>query len=138
MTNEQEQAELPLDSFLEGLKEDVRTLGGSTKVGRWFIPEKSDEAQRNYVNDRLSAARRERFTDDQVELIMRRAVQSRGSSGALNYLCDRLGMERPKPKDPELERRRAMERFSEAADRMYSAVEELKRHNISVPLRKVV
>lgn len=133
-----DQQDLPLESYLESLREDVKTLGGSTKVGAWFIPEKSQEAQRNYVNDRLSSARRERFTDDQVELIMRRAIQARGHSDALNYLCDRLGMERPKPKDPELERRRAMERFAEAADRMSAAVDDIKRLNISMPLRKVV
>lgn len=134
---QEHQGELPLDSYLEALRDDVKALGGSTSVGKWFIPEKSDEAQRNYINDRLSSGRRERFSDDQVQLIMRRAVQRRGFSLAHYYLCDAIGTERPKPKDPEAERQRAMARFAEAVDRLQGTADDLKRLNINIPLRKV-
>lgn len=133
----QEQEELPLESYLEALREDVKALGGSTAVGKWFIPEKSDEAQRNYVNDRLSSGRRDRFSDDQVQLIMRRAVARRGYSAALNYVCDVVGTERPKPKDPNAERERAMARFVEAAGSMQRVAEDLKRLGVTIPLRSV-
>ena len=131
------QEELPLESYLEALRDDVKALGGSTAVGAWFIPEKSTEAQRNYVNDRLSAGRRERFSDDQVQLIMRRAVARRGYSAALAYLCDAVGMERPKPKDPNAERERAMARFVEAVGGLERSVAELKRFGVTIPLRSV-
>lgn len=135
---QQEQGELELGgTFLEALRDDVKALGGATSVGAWFIPEKSQEAQRNYVNDRLSAARRDRFSHDQVELIMRRAVNRRGFSAAHFYLCDAIGTERPKPKDPAAQRERAMERFSAAAELLDKSVEELKRLNVTLPLRKV-
>lgn len=122
----------PFDSFLEGLRDDVKALGGSTSVGKWFIPEKSQDAQRNYVNDRLSSERLARFSDEQIELIMRRSVTLRGYSAAHLYLCDSLGTERPKAKNPETERERAMERFRESAALVKSAVEDLKR--LGVPL----
>jgi hypothetical protein len=134
---EEKQGELQLDSWLEGLRDDVKALGGSTSVGKWFIPEKSDEAQRNYINDRLSGNRRERFSDSQIELIMRRAVQRRGYSAAHYYLCDALGTERPRPKNPEAERARAMERFADAVERLQVAAEELKRRGVTIPLRSV-
>jgi hypothetical protein len=135
---EQAQGELELGgTFLEALRDDVKALGGATGVGAWFIPERSQEAQRNYVNDRLSAARRDRFSDDQVELIMRRAVHRRGFSAAHFYLCDAIGTERPKPKDPQAQRDRALERFTAAAELLGGCVEDLKRLNITIPLRKV-
>lgn len=132
-----EQQELPLESYLEALRDDVKALGGSTAVGGWFIPEKSDEAKRNYVNDRLSAGRRERFSDDQIQLIMRRAVQRRGYSSAHYFLCDAIGTERPKPKDPEAARERAMARFAEAVERLDHATAEVKRLGVNFTLRSV-
>lgn len=137
MAGEQEQAELPLDSFLEALRDDVKALGGSTAVGRWFIPERSDEAQRNYVNDRLSAGRRERFSQLQIEMIMRRSVERRGFSSAHHYLCDAIGTERPKAKDPEAARDRAMTRFVEATESLEKSLAELKRLGVPLPVRRV-
>lgn len=134
---QEQQGELPLESFLESLRDDVKALGGSTAVGKWFQAEKSDEAQRNYVNDRLNGARRERFSEAQIELIMRRAVARRGYSAALYYLCDIVGAERPKAKDPEAARERAMARFVDAVDRLEAATSEAKRLGLAVPLRRV-
>lgn len=128
----------PWDSFLEALRDDIQALGGSSKVGSWFIPGKSQDAQRNYVNDRLNADRRERFADDQQELIMRRAVESRGYSAALFYLCDAIGTERPKAKNPETERDRAQRAFIDAAQSLERAVGDLKRLNVTLPFRSVV
>lgn len=138
MQQPREQGELELGgTFLEALRDDVKALGGATAVGAWFIPEKSQEAQRNYVNDRLSAARRDRFSNDQVELIMRKAVNRRGFSAAHFYLCDAIGTERPKPKDPDAQLARAMQRFVDAAEGLNASVDELKRLNVALPLRKV-
>jgi hypothetical protein len=126
----------PWESFLDALRDDVKALGGSTSVGAWFNPEKSQQAQRNYVNDRLSDERRERFSDEQLELLMRRAIQRRGYSAAHWYRCDVLGTERPRPKNPETEKERAMAAFVQAAATVKGAVEELKRlgHVVGVKL----
>lgn len=137
---QQQQGEMfvgPWESYLEALKDDVKHLGGSKAVGAWFIPEKSVEAQRGYVNDRLSPERRERFSEEQENLIMRRAIQARGYSAAHWYRCDALGTERPKPNDPETERERAQRAFAGAVDSLGRAIEELKRQGVSIPLRNV-
>ncbi len=127
----------PWESFLEALRDDVGALGGPKAVGEWFQAEKSIEARRNYVNDRLNCERRERFSEEQLELIMQRAVKARGYSAAHYYLCDRLGTERPKIKDPESERDRAMAAFVQGARQMERVVEELKRLGVQMPFRSV-
>jgi hypothetical protein len=136
----QQQAELfvgPWDSFLEALRDDVNACGGSKEVGEWFWKEKSTEARRNCVNDRLNAERRDRFTDEQVELIMRRAVQKRGYSAAHWYRCDVVGTERPKAVRLEDEQARARQQLVQAAEQVQRAVEQLAKLGIPVNLRNV-
>jgi hypothetical protein len=127
----------PWESRADALRDDVKALGGAKEVGAWFIPEKSVEAQRNYVNDRISENRRERFQEDQVELIMRRAIDKRGYSAALWHECDVLGVERPKAKDPESERDRAMRSFVAATKSLERSIEEVKRLGVAIPLRSI-
>jgi ATP phosphoribosyltransferase regulatory subunit HisZ len=115
----------PWGSFNAALRDDVLALGGATRVGAWFT-KKSQDAQRNYVNDRLSADRRGRFKQEQIELIMRRAVELRGFSAAHYYLCDSIGAQRPGEKDPESERDRAKRAFITAADKVDNATKELR------------
>lgn len=127
----------PWESRAEALRDDIKALGGSKAVGAWFIPEKSVEAQRNYVNDRVSDDRRERFSDEQLELIRRRAIATRGYSASFWHECDVLGVERPKAKDPETERERAMREFVAAVDRLDRVRQDLQRQGVSLPLRSV-
>jgi hypothetical protein len=100
MTTERPQEQLFYDSELEALRDDVVALGGPKAVGEWFWPEKSVEARRNMVNDRLNDERRERFTDEQKRLIIRKAREARGFSACLCFLCDDTGFERPKALNP--------------------------------------
>lgn len=94
------QPELFYESYLEALRDDVRVIGGAKAVGLTFHPQKEPEAARNWVNDRLSLGRRERFEDDQERYIMRKAREARGFSAALCYLCDDTGFDRPIAKNP--------------------------------------
>lgn len=96
--------ELFYDSYLEALRDDVNACSGPKEVGHWFWPEKSPETRRNSVNDRQNTEKRDRFSDDQVQLIMRRTRERRGFSAAVTFICDHTGFERPKSKDPENER----------------------------------
>lgn len=92
------------ESFLEALRDDVNALGGPSEIGEWFWKEKSHETRRNLVNHSLNSERRERFTQEQEQLIMRRAREKRGYSAALYFLCDETGFERPKAIQPEDEK----------------------------------
>ena len=129
------QEKLFYDSYFEALRDDVNACGGPKAVGEWFWAEKSIEARRNMVNDRLNGERRDRFTDEQERLIMRRARERCGFSAALAYVCDETGFERPRPlnlADEKAELERAfidsVRRQEQIADRM----ERLTRSPIAV------
>jgi hypothetical protein len=124
----------PWDSYLDALRDDVIAVGGSKEVGEWFWREKTPEARRNCVNDRLNAERRERFTDEQEQLIMRRAVQKRGYSAAHYYRCDVLGTERPKALRIEDQQEKAQREFVEAVARFERSVQTLKALGVVVPI----
>lgn len=85
----------------------------------------------------LKGDRRERFTEEQENLIMRRAIQSRGYSAGHWHRCDMLGTERPKSSDPETEKDRAMRAFVLAAGSLERSVEALKRLGVNLPVRSV-
>ena len=123
----QQQEQLFYDSELEALRDDVNALGGPKDVGRWFWPEKSIEASRNMVNDRLNAERRDRFTDEQKRLVMRRVREKRGFSATLIFICDDTGFERPKVRDPADEQALLVRTIQEASVILKGATERLDR-----------
>lgn len=120
-----EGAALFYDSFLEALRDDVLALGGPKVVGKQLFPEKDLEPARNTLNDCLNPARRERLTDEQERLIIRRAREVRGFSAALYFLCDDCGFERPKAINPEDERAKLMREFTEGVKRLDAIAERL-------------
>lgn len=129
-----DQPELFYDSYLEALRDDVKACGGPKTVGEWFWPDKLVETRRNMVNDRLNTERRDRFTDDQERLIMRRAKQARGFSSALCFICDDTEHERAKPKSAEDERTAAMREFTNAVNRLGPIADKLERLGVVVPI----
>lgn len=125
--SEKQQPELFYESELEALRNDVNALGGTKTVGHWFWPEKSPEAARNMVNDRLNAEKRDRFSDEQRRLIIRKAREGRGFSATLIFLCDDTGFERPRPRDPGDEREQLQRAFIESVQLQRALLERLER-----------
>ncbi len=106
-------ADLFYQSYEEALLNDVKALGGLQTVGKWFHPEKDPITAGRTLADKLNPNRRERLTDEQERLIMRRARDSRGFSAALYFLCDDTGFERPQPKEIEDELARMLREYLE-------------------------
>lgn len=106
--------ELFYESWLDALKDDVRAIGGAKIVGCMFWPEKDPLAARNKLNDSLNPERREALTDEQERMIMRLAKEKRGFSAGLYFLCDDIGFERPKARDPQDEAAALQRQFIEA------------------------
>ena len=127
------------ESYLEALRDDVMALGGPKVVGPWFWPEteKSVEAARNALNDCLNAARRERLTDAQERLIMRRAREVRGFSAAIYYLCDEAGFERPKAINPEDEQAKLMRDFNRNVENLHKLAERIQQNGGPAALKVV-
>lgn len=122
-----DQQPLFYESYLDALKDDVMACGGSKVVGQWFWPDKLFETARNSVNDRLNSEKRDRFNDDQVRLIMRKARDARGYSAALNYICDETEFERPKPKNPKDEALALQERAERTLVEMRQIIDRQER-----------
>lgn len=122
-----DQPALFYDSFLEALRDDVNACGGPKTVGEWFWPDKSVEARRNAVNDRLNEERRDRFTSEQEQLIKRRAREARGFSAALCFECDDAGFERPRPLNPADEAAELQRMFIESVRHQERIAERLER-----------
>lgn len=106
-----ESPELFYESFQEGLRDDVNAIGGAKAVGAMLWPEKDPLAARNKVNDCLNIEKRDRFSEEQEDLIIKLAREKRGFSAGLYARCDATGFERPKPKDPEDEHAKRQREF---------------------------
>lgn len=119
--------DLPYEDYFEALRDDVRALGGPKVVGKWFWQEKEPEAARNALNDRLNATRRERLSDEQERLIMRRAREVRGFSAALNFICRDAGFDNPRPRNPAEELSEVMARAEHLARESRAVAAALER-----------
>lgn len=121
------QAELFYEDYFAALRDDVTALGGAKEVGRWFWPEKEVMAARNKLNDALNSDRRERLSDEQERLIMRRAREARGFSAAVCFVCDDTGFERPKALTPDAQRDRLADAIMEGARTLDRALKAADR-----------
>lgn len=126
-----DQAGLFYDSYLDALRDDVLALGGPKVVGKMLFPEKELEPARNALNDCLNSTRRERLSDEQERLIIRKAREARGFSAALYFLCDDAGFERPKAINPEDEKAKLMREFNEGVKRLGDIAQRLEIHHQS-------
>lgn len=132
-----EGARLFYDSYVDALRDDVNALGGPKDVGKWFWAEKSIEAARNMLNDCLNDNRRERLTDEQERLIMRKARAARGFSAALYFICDDTQFERPKALNPEDERAKRERELIDTVRRAEQLAAELRKLLPGAPLQAI-
>ena len=114
------------ESWLDALKDDVRALGGAKVIGCILWAEKDPLSARNRLNDCLNPERRETLTHEQELLIMRKAKDQRGFSAALFHLCDEIGFERPRAKDPYDETAALQREFIEAIKRQERIAQRLE------------
>ena len=123
------QAELFYESMEEALKDDIRALGGSKVVGAMLWPEFEDEPEktRTRLNDRVSAERRERLSDAQERLIMRKAREKRGWSAVMCFIADDTGFERPKALAPVDEAARLQRAFIESVHQQGEMLARMER-----------
>lgn len=129
------QPELFYDSYLEALRDDVNAVGGPKAVGETFWPEKSVEARRNSVNDRLNSDKRDRFSDEQERYIMRAAKRARGFSAAICFIADDTEFERPKPRSADDDRAQALRTIAAASGDLKRALEVIER--VGIPMSGV-
>ncbi len=121
------QPELFYQSYEEALGDDIKASGGLKVVGKLFFPEKDVPAAGRALADRVNPGRRERLTDEQERLIMRRAREARGFSAALWFVCDETGFERPKALNQEDEQAKLQRDFIESVRQQKQIADRIER-----------
>jgi hypothetical protein len=118
--------ELFYESWEEALKDDIKALGGTKAVGKMLWPDLDIDLARNRLNDRLNTDRRERLSDTQERMIMRRSREARGFSAAMFYLVDDTGFERPKSRAPRDEMTELQRQFVDSVKQQAKIVERIE------------
>ena len=87
-----EQTRLFYEDLNDAIRAVVQALGGSKAVGTKLWPEKAADAAGRLVNDCLNQAKPEKFSPDQLMLLLRWGREI-GCHAAMNYLAGETGYE---------------------------------------------
>ena len=114
------------DSFSDALKAVIQAAGGTKSVGCKLWPEKTPEAAHRAMLDCLNDNRNEKFSPDQVLLLLKigRGVNCHA---AINYVAGETGYNDPAPIEPEDERARLQREFIEAQKSMLRLADRMER-----------
>ncbi len=93
------QPQLIHESIVDALRDAVRAIGGSKKVGGLLWPAKTLEDAKNRVNDCLNPARADKFAPEEVLFILREA-RAVGFHSAMDFIAAECGYTRPEPVAP--------------------------------------
>lgn len=93
------QPQLIHESIVDALRDAVRAIGGSKKVGGLLWPAKALDDAKNRVNDCLNPARPDKFSPEEVLFILREA-RAAGFHGAMDLIATDCGYMRPEPVAP--------------------------------------
>jgi hypothetical protein len=80
----------------------------------------------NWVTACLNPDRREHFTPEQVQLLIREARKV-GCHAAINFMCADAGYSNPQPIDPEDEKAKLQREFIEATKQQTRNIERLEQ-----------
>lgn len=119
------------ESLSDALRELVAALGGSQSVGVMLRPEKPADDAGAWVKDCLNPSRRERFTPEQVLLLLRKGREI-GCHAAANHFMREAGYADPVPVEPEDEKALLEREFIAAAKSLQSMAERLQRIGVRV------
>ena len=101
------------ESITDALREVIQAAGGAKKVGAMMFPDMPADHAAGKVRDCLNIDRRERFTPDQVAMIVRIGREV-GCHAVMNFLARDGGYANPVPIEPEDEAMRLQREFVEA------------------------
>lgn len=101
------------ESLTDALREVVSAAGGNKEIGVRMFPDMPADHAAQKVRDCLNTDRRERFTPDQVLMLMRIGRQI-GCHAAITFMARECGYADPQPIEPEDEVARLQREFVEA------------------------
>lgn len=122
-----DQQRLFFDDINDALRCTIQAVGGSKIVGAKLWPDKTPDAAGRLVADCLNAAKHERFTPDQVLLILRWGHDI-GSHAGMSFIAQEAGYE-IRPITPDAERDRLADAILEGTRMLERAVRVAERLN---------
>jgi len=119
----------PFAEFFEDLNaalvEAVRQLGGAKKMGATMRPELPIDQAADWVRACLNRERREKFSPEQLMLILRLAREA-GYHGAMSFVAFSAGYT-AQPAEPEDQAAELQREFISAVDRLERLQKQLQR-----------
>lgn len=107
------QMSLHHESITDALREVIQAAGGAKSVGALMFPTTPPDQAAGKIRDCLNPDRRERFTPDQVMMLLRLGRQS-GCHSAMSFITHESGYGEPVPVEPEDEVARLQREYVEA------------------------
>lgn len=122
------------ESIADALREVVQAAGGPKAVGGRMFPDMPIDHAASRIRDCLNHDRRDRFTPDQVMMILRMGHQCGCHSGMV-FIARELGYAEPVPVEPEDEVARLQREFVEASKSLMTMANKIERMQSRVGLK---
>ena len=130
------QMSLHHESIADALREVVQAAGGPKAIGERMFPDMPADHAAARIRDCLNHDRRERFTPDQVLMILRIGHQI-GCHAGMVFMSRELGYSDPIPVEPEDEVARLQRDFIEASKALVSMASKIDQMQARVGLKSV-
>mgnify|MGYP003421224960 FL=1 len=128
------QMSLHHESMADALREVIQAVGGPKAVGERMFPDMPIDHAASRIRDCLNHDRRDRFTPDQVMMILRMGHQCGCHSGMV-FIARELGYAEPVPVEPEDEVARLQREFVEASKSLMTMANKIERMQSRVGLK---
>lgn len=114
------------ESLNDALRELVRALGGTKRVGAQMRPEKSADDAGRWLSDCLNPDRRERLDPEHLLWLIKQG-RTAGCHALIDFLCDAGGYQQPDPIEPQDEVAELQRQYIDAAKSMQRMAERIER-----------
>ena len=128
------QMSLHHESIADALREVIQAAGGPKAVGERMFPDMPIDHAASRIRDCLNHDRRDRFTPDQVMMILRMGHQA-GCHAGMIFIARELGYSDPVPVEPEDEVARLQREFVEASKSLMTMANKIERMQSRVGLK---
>ena len=118
----------------DALRDVIQAAGGPKAVGERMFPDMPIDHAASRIRDCLNHDRRDRFTPDQVMMILRMGHQCGCHSGMV-FIARELGYAEPVPVEPEDEVARLQREFVEASKSLMTMANKSERMQSRVGLK---
>ncbi len=125
------QSDLFHEDINDALRAAVKACGGTKAVAVKLWPEKTCAGAQSYLNDCLNPDRDAKLSPEQTILLLKWA-REQGFHGAINYICDDVGYQRPQPIEPEDELAKLLREYLTLENRRSSLQPKIEEARLRV------